>query len=132
LTYCRICGAQTEENARFCHKCGTPVVIFTPEPPPPARPVQKNRISLEVIALVAIVAVAVIVSIFVFSLFYSVNFNQANYSNQTNVNKLSFNFQGDMTNVNVITQNLMGKTILTTTSAKGLQYTNSQPLQHKN
>ena len=132
MTYCRICGAQTEENARFCHKCGTPAVIFTPAPPPPARPVQKNRVSLEVIALVAIVAVAVIVSIFVFSLFYSVNFNQANDSNQTNVNKLSFNFQGDLPKVNVLAQNLMGKTLLITTSAKGLQYTNSQPLQHKN
>ena len=120
-----------EENARFCHKCGTPVVIFTPAPPP-ARPVQKNRVSLEVIALVAIVAVAVIVSIFVFSLFYSVNFNQANDSNQTNVNKLSFNFQGDLPKVNVLAQNLRGKTLLITTSAKGLPYTNSQPLQNKN
>ena len=129
MTYCRICGAQLEENARFCHKCGTPVVIFTPAPPP-ARPVQKNRVSPEVIALIAVVAVAVIVSIFVFSLFYSVNFNQTNDSNQTNVNKLSFNFQGGMAkaNVNVLAQNLMGKINLIDNCAKGLQHTNPQSL----
>jgi hypothetical protein len=72
------------------------------------------------------VTIAIIVGVVIFWTFYSVNFNQANGANQTNVHELSFNFQGDMAKVNVIAQNLIGKTVLITTSATGLQYTNHQ------
>lgn len=112
MPYCRICGAQLEENARFCHKCGTPIVICppAPPPPPPAKPVQKHRVSPEIVALIVVVAVAVIVSLVVFSLFYSTNFNQTNDSNQTNVSRLNFHVQGGIPNVNVLAQNLTSKT----------------------
>jgi uncharacterized membrane protein YvbJ len=129
LPYCRICGTKLEENARFCHKCETPVATFTPAPPP-ARPMEKSPFLVPVIILIAVVVVAVIVGVFIFWTFYS-NFNQANESNQTNGNELSFNFQGDTAKVNVITQNLIGKTILITASSKGLQNTIPQPLSAK-
>ncbi|MGD0203081.1 MAG: zinc-ribbon domain-containing protein [Candidatus Bathyarchaeia archaeon] len=125
MPYCRICGTKLEENARFCHKCGTPVATFTPAPPP-ARPTEKNPFLVPVIILIAVVTIAIIVGVVIFWTFYSVNFNQANGANQTNVHELSFNFQGDMAKVNVIAQNLIGKTVLITTSATGLQYTNHQ------
>ncbi len=87
---------------------------------------EKNPFLVPVIILIAVVVVAVIVGVFIFWTFYSVNFNQANGANQTNGNELSFNFQGDMAKVNVIAQNLIGKTILINTSATGLQHTNYQ------
>jgi uncharacterized membrane protein YvbJ len=112
LPYCRICGAKLEENAHFCHKCGTPVVTFPIAPSAPARPKHTNRISPEVIALIAVIVTAVIVSVFVASLFFSINLNQTNNNaNQTNVNQLSFNFQGETAKANVLLQNLIGKTI---------------------
>jgi uncharacterized membrane protein YvbJ len=119
LPYCRICGTKLEENARFCHKCGTPVATFTPAPPS-ARPMEKNPFLVPVIILIAVVTIAVIVGVFIFWTFYSVNINQANGANQTNVNELSFNFQGGMAKANFIAQNLMGKSILINTFAKGL------------
>ena len=129
MPYCRICGTKLEENARFCHKCGTPAVTLTPAPPP-ARPMEKNPFLVPVIILIAVVIAAVIVGVFIFW-FYSLNFNQASGSNQTNVQELSFNFHGDMTKVNVIAQNLIGKTVLITASATGLQRTNHRMVQHK-
>lgn len=92
MPYCRRCGALLEENARFCHKCGTQVVAF---PPIPAimKPTKENAVSAATIVLIAVVAVAVIVSVIVFATVYSVNFNQTNDANQTNTNKLSFNYQ---------------------------------------
>ena len=31
MTYCGNCGAELEENAKFCSKCGTPVAAWMPE-----------------------------------------------------------------------------------------------------
>jgi len=126
LPYCRICGAQLEENAYFCHKCGTPVVTFTPAPPP-ARSTGKNPFLVPVIILIAVVVVAVIVGVFIFWTFYN-SFNQSNGASQTNGQQLSFNFHDDIARANGITQNLIGKTVLINTSANGLQPTNFQSL----
>jgi len=123
VAYCRICGAQLEENAHFCHKCGTPVATFT-STPPSARPMEKNRFLVPVIILIAVVTIAVIVGVFIFWTFYSGSFNQANGTNKTNGNELNFNFQGGMAKANFIAQNLMDKSILIHTFAKGLQHTN--------
>ncbi len=79
---------------------------------------EKNPFLVPVIILIAVVVIAVIVGVFIFWTFYSI-FNQANGANQPNGNELSFNFQGDMAKVNFIAQNLIGKSILTTSSATG-------------
>ena len=101
-----------EENAHFCHKCGTPVVTFTPVPPiPPAKPAQKKRFSTEVIVLISVVAIAAIVLIIVFALLFSANFNQANNNaNGGNTMNLIFKVQGDPTKVCALNQNLIQKT----------------------
>jgi len=93
LTFCRRCGAQLEENAKFCHKCGTPVVTVAAQPVfVSAR--KKNSMLPLIIGLIVVVAVAIIVSAFVFSQFYnSINFNPNSEANQTNVNKLNINIQ---------------------------------------
>jgi len=119
LPYCRRCGTRLEENARFCHKCGTQVVIFSPAPPAKSAP--KNSVSTPVIVLIAVaVALAVIVSVFIFLTFYPVNFNQtnpANQANQTNITKLSFKLQEDIAQANVLAQNLTDKTGFNAVSA---------------
>jgi uncharacterized membrane protein YvbJ len=108
LPYCRRCGIQLEENARFCQKCGTQVVVFSPAAP--ARAGAKSPVSTPVIVLIAVVALAIIVSIFIFLTFYPVNFNQTNPANQTNVTKLSFNLQEGIAHANVLSENLTDKT----------------------
>jgi len=85
---------------------------------------EKNRFLVPVIILITVLVVAVIVGVFIFWTVYSGSFNQANGANQTNVNELSFNFQGGMAKANFIAQNLMDKSILIHTFAKGLQHTN--------
>ena len=124
MPYCRRCGTQLEENARFCHKCGTEVVIFSPAPPAKSAP--KSPVPTAVIVLIAVVAVAVIVSILVFSAFNPVNSHQANPANpanQTNVNKLSFNFQKGKAQSNRLAQNLTDKTGFIAVSATTVQCT---------
>jgi len=120
LPYCRVCGAKLEENAHFCHKCGTPVFTFAPAPPL-AKPKEKNPLLVPVIVLLVVVVVAVIVGAFVLWTIYA-NSNQANGS-RTNGNELSLSFQSEMAKANVMAQNLIGKTVLNGSSAAGLQYT---------
>jgi multidrug resistance efflux pump len=128
LPYCRICGTKLEENAHFCHKCGTPVADITVAPPP-VRSMEKNPFLVPVIVLIAVVIVAVVVGAFIFWTFYSINFNQTNGGNQTNGNEVSFNFHGLIANVNVIAQDLMGKTVLITVSPIILQQTYRQQVK---
>ena len=126
MPYCRRCGTQLEENARFCHKCGTEVVIFSPAPLAKSAP--KSPVPTAAIVLIAVVAVAVIVSILVFSTFNPMNSHQANPANpanQTNVNKLSFNFREGTAQSNVLAQNLTDKTGFNATSAATMQRTYS-------
>jgi len=121
LPYCRKCGTQLEENARFCQKCGTQVVILSHAPPaalaPRAESAPKSPVSTVAIVLIAVVAVAVIVSIFVFLTLYPINLNRANSTNQTNITRLSFNPQQGKPQANVSDQNLTDKTGFNTVSA---------------
>ena len=126
LPYCRICGTQLEENAHFCHRCGTPVANFTPSPPP-ARPNGKNSFLVPIIILIAVVVVAVIVSGFIVWTFYN-SFNQSKGASQTNGQQLSFDFHGNIARANAMAQNLICKTVLINTYAIGLQPTNFQSL----
>jgi len=117
LPNCRICGAKLENESRFCYKCGTPVATFPP--PPPTRSIGKDPLVVTAIILIAIVVVAVIVSAIILAPLHPVNFNQTNQINQPNINTLNLNFQADVAEVNVIAQNLTGRTILINTSATG-------------
>ena len=121
MPYCRRCGAQLEENAHFCHKCGTPVITFVPILPPPAAPTRKKGVSPEVIAIIAVVVAVVIVSIFVFSLLYSAKVNQTNdNSNQGNSMSLGFNTLAGAPKANVLAQNLNDKTSVVSICARRL------------
>ncbi len=117
MPYCRHCGTKLDEDARFCHKCGTPVT-FIPQAAP-VRPIMKDPLVIAAIVLVVILVVAAIVTAIVFAPLYPVEFNQANEVNQPNINQLNFNLDADTAQINIIAQNLTDKTILMTVSATG-------------
>lgn len=105
MTYCRRCGVQLQENAEFCHKCGTPVVDFLPPPPPPetslastSQPATSRRKptnSTPTIVLVAVLAAALIVvtGIVVILTLNPTNASQMNPTNQTNTTNFAYRIQ---------------------------------------
>lgn len=129
MPYCRYCGAKLEEDARFCHKCGTPVATFTPAAA--SSPMIRSSLIIPAVILLAVLLTAVIVSAIVIAPFQPVNFNQTNQVSQPNITTLVLNFQADSAQVNVFTQSLAGKTILIGTSAKGTMgiFGSSNPVQ---
>ncbi len=97
LTYCDRCGTKVEENAHFCHKCGTPVVMHLPPPPPAtlATSFRKDPLILLAVVLISVLVVAVIaVAVFAGPIF-SIDFNQT-YSDNHNINRVSLKFSFTM------------------------------------
>ena len=116
MPYCRKCGAKLQEDARFCHVCGTPVGAVTA----PAAPRRRRPFLLPVAILVAVLLTAVMVSVLVFLPFTSVNFNQTNQvASKAGVDSLSLDFQADVANVNVYFKNLSGKMVVLNVTADG-------------
>ena len=62
LTYCRKCGAELEENAQFCSKCGTPVAARMPERLGQAGR-KRGPLSPWAIAGIAVAVVALVVAV---------------------------------------------------------------------
>jgi hypothetical protein len=117
LPYCRRCGTKLEENARFCHKCGTPVATYAPSTP--MKPVKNDSVMIAAIALVAILVVGVVVVALLALPFSSVNFEQSYQDNTANVNKLNLNFQSDVAQINVITLNVENNNFVITLEGTG-------------
>jgi uncharacterized membrane protein YvbJ len=95
VPYCDRCGTKLEENARFCQKCGKPVVTFAtyvppPPPPQPTKPMSKDPAIILAVVLVAILVVAIII-VAVFFALNPVNFIPSNQGGNTN--QISLNFQ---------------------------------------
>jgi len=107
LPYCRRCGVQLEEKARFCPKCGTPVVTCMQPSAPTAstkqpKPWHKDPLILAAIGLVVIIVSAVIIVAFLVAPFstwdlgrtledYTPNVNTVNLNFQTNIGRVSIN-----------------------------------------
>lgn len=92
MPYCRKCGAQLEDNSRFCHKCGTQVVTFVSAVAVlSSSKTKKSSFSPLIFVLIGIIVVAVLVGVFAFLAFNQLNSNTVNNGNQTNVNKINFN-----------------------------------------
>ncbi len=124
MPYCRRCETKLDEDAHFCHKCGTPVATFAPPaapatPPTQARPMRKEPLVIAAIALIAILIAAVIVTAVVFAPLYPVNFNQINQDSHPNINTMNLNLQASAAQVDIVTQNGTDKNILIITSAAG-------------
>jgi hypothetical protein len=115
MPYCRKCGAKLEEEARFCHVCGTPVAAVAV----PAMPRRKRPFPLPALILIPLLLTAVVVSAFFFLPFQAVHFNQTNQVTKTNVNNLILDFQADIAQVNVFFKNLTDKMVVLNVTADG-------------
>ena len=117
MPYCRKCGAKLDENARFCHVCGTPVapVAATPLAAP-----RRRRLAylLPVVILIAVLLVAVVISVLIFLPVNSVHFNQSPLT-KADVGSLLMDFQADVANVNVIFENLPCSMVILNVTAEG-------------
>jgi hypothetical protein len=114
MPYCRKCGAKLEEEARFCHVCGTPVAAVTVPTMPRRRP-----FLLPVAILIAILVTAVVVGALVFLPFYHVHFDQTNQVAKADVDNLILDFQADVAQVNVFFRDLTDKMVLLNVTASG-------------
>jgi hypothetical protein len=104
MPYCRKCGAELADEARFCPVCGTPVaspVAATPRTEPQRQPVRKAPFPIAAIILIAILIFAVVAAAVVLLPFQPVNFNQQNEASAGNVNSVYFNLEADIANINV-------------------------------
>ena len=115
MPYCRKCGAKLEEEARFCHVCGTPVAAVTV----PAMPRRRRPFLLPVIILIVILVTAVVVGALVFLPFYHVHFDQTNQVAKADVDNLILDFQADVAQVNVFFKNLPDKMVILNVTADG-------------
>ncbi len=122
MPYCRRCGTKLDEDAHFCHKCGTPVAVFIPVPAAPikpVRPIRKEPFVIAAIVLIVLLISAVIVSAILFAPASTLNFDQTNQDSHPNVDTLNLNLQADSAQVNIITQKINDQNILISTSATG-------------
>jgi hypothetical protein len=115
MSYCRKCGAKLEEEARFCHVCGTPVAAVTV----PAMPRRRGPFLFPVIILIAILVMATVVGALVFVPFYAVHFDQTNQVAKTGADNLMLDFQADVAQVNVFFENLPDKMVVLNVTADG-------------
>jgi len=69
MPYCRYCGAELEENAKFCSKCGTPVAMQMIEKREPTKRKRSSMSPWAIAGITALVAV-VIASLIVIPLLF--------------------------------------------------------------
>ncbi len=121
MTYCRKCGLKLDEEARFCRNCGSPVE--TPRLPlSDASSRQKARPFpwMIVTVLIAILIVGFIVAALAFAPFQRVNFQQTESQPMVSgVDVLSFRFEADVANVNVICKEMPNQLAKIDVSANG-------------
>jgi hypothetical protein len=124
MPYCRKCGAQLEETARFCHKCGTSVVTYTPPAAPSAspRPLRKDPLVVAAIGLVIILVSAAVIVALLTAPLSTWEMGMPYRDDSPEVNTLNLSFDADIGQINVFTQK-MGENdnILIYVSAKGSQ-----------
>jgi hypothetical protein len=119
MPYCRKCGAQLDEDARFCRKCGTPVEGAPVSPSVRSRHMRSHRVFPATI-LIGILLVAFLVVVFVVLPFGSVDFSQTNVvSEVSGVNTVKLNFDADVADVNIIPTDLPNQLVKLEVNATG-------------
>ena len=109
MPYCRRCGTKLDEDAHFCHKCGTPVAAYSyasPAPSAPLKPIRNDPVVIGAVVLVSILIVGVVVAALFAAPFSNVNIEQTYQDDTLNVSNLTLNFETNAAQVNVFTQNL--------------------------
>ena len=119
--YCRKCGAELDETARFCPVCGTPVATAPPATTQPTRTTQKRRLIyvLPVIILAAVLLSALVLGVLFFLPLNPAHFNQTNKVPQTAMDNLFLDLQVDVGKVNIFFENLPGDVAVLNVTADG-------------
>lgn len=119
MPYCRKCGAELKEDARFCHACGTPVGTGV------VRRIERRRermpVFVSTMILVAILVSAfAIVAVFMFLPVNPVNLTKSeSVPYEAGIDALDLNFSANIARVNVAFEGLAGKLVVLNVSATG-------------
>ncbi|NLF88829.1 zinc-ribbon domain-containing protein [Candidatus Bathyarchaeota archaeon] len=141
MPYCRRCGTQLEESARFCHRCGTPVdpnvqpqvqpaQTYPPYPayqqtPPPSteakqpRPLHKEPLIIAAIALTVVLIAALIISAFMIAPVSPWSTSETLSDQTAGVDTLNLNFDINVGDVDVVPLQIGDRNILITVVANG-------------
>ncbi len=107
MPYCRRCGTKLDEDAHFCHKCGTPIATYVPSIPATLPvPLRKEPIIMAAIVLTSILVVGVVAAALLTTPFSDVNIGQTIQDETANVEKLNLNFESSTAKVTVFAQNV--------------------------
>ena len=135
MPYCRRCGTKLADDAHFCQKCGTPVVVTYPSsaPPAPSKPARSEPLVIAAVVLIAILIGGAVVAVLLTASFATVNINQSYQDNTAGINKLSLNVESQALKVNVFTQNITHNNnfliSLDGTASKGINGGSDSPIQ---
>ncbi len=119
MSYCRKCAAKLDEDARFCHVCGTPVAAVTAATRLTEPKRRRPFYILPVAILIAVLLSAIVIGGLFFLPFYPIHFNQTNQIPKTNMNNLFLEFQTDIAQVNIFFENLSGNMAMLNVTADG-------------
>jgi hypothetical protein len=120
MPYCRKCGAELDESARFCPACGTPVAAVTVTNRPTAPKRRSPFHILPAAILIAVLLTAVIAAAVIFLPVTAVNINQTRQvDSEVGVDNLILDFQADVAQVNVFFENLPNKMLFLNATASG-------------
>ena len=110
MPYCRKCGSKLDDDAKFCHVCGTPVtpILTVTRRVAAAPPVRRSPFILAAAILIAILVIAVVGVAIALVPLQPVSFNQSNEASAANVDSLRLIVDAEVANVNVILKDLPG------------------------
>ncbi len=123
MPYCRKCGAQLEDNVRFCPKCGTQTAgTYVPPaaaPAMPARPLHKDPLVIIGLGLIAILLSAVIIAGVLIAPVSTWNYGTPFTDSSPNMQNLNLKFHSDIGRVNIMTTQTADNNILIYVSGNG-------------
>jgi hypothetical protein len=121
LPYCKKCGVELDEAARFCQECGTSIDITTPKPEKIKVIVKKPTKTIAIILIIIIISAAVLIT-FAFSPILSRDLDvkeSRDVDYQTGVNTILLDFTTDIGQVNVLFEDLPDKALALNLSMEG-------------
>jgi len=123
MAYCWKCGAKLEENAEYCHVCGTPVRTPSVRPGVPSRPGARTGwtpVHTLAVVLGSILIVGLIASVFFLLPVQPVNFTRfEQVPSQSGVNAINLNLTADVAAFNITFGDLNGNAMTLNVSATG-------------
>jgi hypothetical protein len=119
MTYCRKCGAKLDEDAKFCHVCGTPVAPVATGVMPSAPKRTRHIYLILVIILIAVLLTTLVIAALLLLPFYPVHFNETKQVPKADMNIVLVDLQVDVANVNVSFKNLPNSMVILNVTAEG-------------